>query len=324
VTTRRRTLLWVASILALLGLVASCSKDPSAEEPGASSTTTTTAASTGPVPECDPTASYAPLDPRPSPGAMPAGSKMAEIQQRGKLIVAVSGDLPLFGSLNPASNQLEGFDIDMAKAVARAIFGTDENRLQYKVVSFAQRIPDLQEDRVDMVADIMTMNCARWQLINFSVQYFTAGQQVLVAESSGIRTVTDLAGKKACAAARSTSADLLNEPEYAAVEQVIVGDVSDCMVEFQAGTVDAIVGDNTVLAGFAAQDPYAVIVGGGLLTTEPYGLGFKKDDVDFTRFVNSVLAEMFANGQWAALYEANQLPPPTPSPPQPNYSRPLP
>ena len=249
---------------------------------------------------------------------------MKEIQDRGRLIVAVSGDLPLFGSLNPATNELEGFDIDMAKAVARAIFGTDVNRVTYKVVSFAQRIPDLQDDSVDMVADIMTMNCARWELINFSVQYFTAGQQVLVAGGSGITSVADLAGKKACAADRSTSADLLNEPEYADVEQVIVGDVSDCMVQFQGGTVDAIVGDNTVLAGFASQDPYAEIIGGALLTTEPYGLGFKKEDVDFTRFVNSVLIDMFESGEWARIYEANDLPTPTPPPPTPNVTRPLP
>ena len=322
-TTRRRTLLLLSSALAVLGLLAGCSHAPAADEPGAATTTTETTAPTAPPPECDPTASYTPLDPRPEPNQMPAGSKMEEIQKRGKLIVAVSGDLPLFGSLNPASNQLEGFDIDMAKAVARAIFGTDEGHMQYKVVSFAQRIPDLQEDRVDMVADIMTMNCARWELINFSVQYFTAGQQILVAKDSGIRGVADLSGKKACAAARSTSADLLNEPDYAQVQQVIVGDVSDCMVEFQAGTVDAIVGDNTVLAGFAAQDPYAEIVGGGLLTTEPYGLGFKKDAVDFTRFVNSVLAEMFTDGEWAALYE-KWLDVPAPAPPVPNFSRPLP
>jgi polar amino acid transport system substrate-binding protein len=212
----------------------------------------------------------------------------------------------------------------MAKAVARAIFGTDVNRVTYKVVSFAQRIPDLQDDSVDLVADIMTMNCARWELINFSAQYFTAGQQVLVASGSGISSVGDLAGRKACAAARSTSADLLNEPEYAEVEQVIVGDVSDCMVEFQAGTIDAIVGDNTVLAGFASQDPYAEIIGGDLLTTEPYGLGFKKEDVDLTRFVSSVLAEMFTNGEWARIYEANDLPAPTPPPPTPNFTRPLP
>jgi polar amino acid transport system substrate-binding protein len=323
VTARHRVAALVATIALVVGLAA-CSDDPAAEEPGVASTTTTTTAPSGPVPECDPVASYAPLGPRPAPGQMPAGSTMREIQDRGRLVVAVSGDLPLFGSLNPASNQLEGFDIDMAKAVARAIFGTDEGRVTYKVVSFAQRIPFLQDGSVDMVADIMTMNCARWQLINFSTEYFTAGQQILVAAGSDIAGKEDLAGRTACAADRSTSADLLDELVAGgiAVEPVIVPAVSDCMVEFQGGTIDAIVGDNTVLAGFADQDPYAEIVGGELLTTEPYGLGFNQADVDLTRFVNSVLEEMRQDGEWAQIYE-RWLGPPVPAPPPAVYGREL-
>jgi len=319
VTAWRRAAALLATVAVVAGLVA-CSDDPAAEEPGAAPPTTTTAAPSGPVPECNPVASYAPEGPRPAPGQMPAGSKMREIQDRGRLVVAVSGDLPLFGALNPATNQLEGFDIDMAKAVARAIFGED-GHVTYKVVSFAQRIPDLQARTVDMVADIMTMNCARWELINFSTEYFTAGQQILVASNSDVTRIEDLAGKKACAANRSTSADLLARDEYRQIEAVIVPNVSDCMVEFQSGTVDAIVGDNTVLEGFAKQDPYAKIVGDSL-TTEPYGLGFNQDDVDFTRFVNSVLEEMRQDGEWAAIYE-RWLPPPAPTPPPAIYGREL-
>ena len=318
-TAWRRAAALLATVAVVAGLVA-CSDDPAAEEPGAAPPTTTTAAPSGPVPECNPVASYAPEGPRPAPGQMPAGSKMREIQDRGRLVVAVSGDLPLFGALNPATNQLEGFDIDMAKAVARAIFGED-GHVTYKVVSFAQRIPDLQARTVDMVADIMTMNCARWELINFSTEYFTAGQQILVASNSDVTRIEDLAGKKACAANRSTSADLLARDEYRQIEAVIVPNVSDCMVEFQSGTVDAIVGDNTVLEGFAKQDPYAKIVGDSL-TTEPYGLGFNQDDVDFTRFVNSVLEEMRQDGEWAAIYE-RWLPPPAPTPPPAVYGREL-
>jgi len=320
VTTWRRAGALLISVALVVGLAA-CSDDPAAEEPGAASTTTTAPAPSGPVPECDPVASYAPEGPRPAPGQMPAGSTMREIQERGRLIVAVSGDLPLFGSLNPATNQLEGFDIDMAKAVARAIFGED-GRVTYKVVSFAQRIPDLQARTVDMVADIMTMNCARWELINFSTEYFTAGQQILVGADSDVTTIDDLAGRKACAADRSTSADLLAEDEYREIEAVIVPNVSDCMVEFQSGTVDAIVGDNTVLEGFADQDPYARVVGDAL-TTEPYGLGFNREDVDLTRFVNSVLEEMRQDGEWAEIY-ARWLPPPVPAPPPAVYGRALP
>jgi polar amino acid transport system substrate-binding protein len=328
VTARRRRLLVLCACTLVLGLTA-CSNDPAAEEAGAAPTTTTSTTPPGPAPGCTPenvTASYAPLGPQPTPGQMPGGTTMREIQDRGRLVVAVSGDLPLFGSLDPADNQLEGFDIDIAKAVGRAIFGED-GHVTYKVVSFAQRIPDLQARNVDMVADIMTITCTRWSLINFSTEYFTAGQQILVARGSDVDSKEDLAGRRACAADRSTSASLLEDLAKAgiAVVPVIVPAVSDCMVEFQSGTIDAIVGDNTVVEGFASQDPYAEIVGGELLTTEPYGLGFNQEDVDLTRFVNGVLEEMRQNGEWAAIWERWLAEPgeSAPAPPPAVYGRAL-
>jgi polar amino acid transport system substrate-binding protein len=322
VSTRRRASSLIVALVVVLALVASCSKDPAAEEPGAESTTTTTAAPTGPAPECDPvTASFAPEGPRPAPNQMPDGTKMKEIQDRGRLIVGVSADVLLFGSRNPETGDVEGFDIDMAKAVAEAIFG-DPNRIEYKFLSFAERIPALQERSVDMVAEVMTINCARWEIINFSTEYYQAGQTILVAAGSGITSITQLGGQKVCAPARSTSADQLAKPENADIEAVIVPTSSDCMVAFQSGQVVALAGDDTVLAGYVAQDPYAELVD-ERYTEEPYGLGFNQADVDFTRFANSVLEEMRVNGEWAAIYQ-RWLGTPVPAPPLAVYGRALP
>ena len=77
-----------------------------------------------------------------------------------------------------------------------------------------------------------------------------------------------------CAAKGSTNID--NLKNYPKVMVVPVDDISDCMVLFQQGAVDSVTGDDTVLAGFVAQDPYAKIVGAPL-TSEPYGLGDRQD-----------------------------------------------
>ena len=114
---------------------------------------------------------------------MPQGSFMRSIQDRGKLVAGVSQDILLFGYQNPISNQLEGFDIDMIKQVARAIFG-DENHVEYRAITNAQRIPLLQDNTVDIVALTMTINCERWKQIDFSSVYYDAGQKVLVRRDS--------------------------------------------------------------------------------------------------------------------------------------------
>ena len=58
-----------------------------------------------------------------------------------------------------------------------------------------------------------------------------------------------------------------------------------------------------MLAGLAAQDPYAEVLTGEALTDEPYGIGVNADDVDLVRFINGVLERMRADGSWQASYE---------------------
>jgi polar amino acid transport system substrate-binding protein len=250
--------------------------------------------------------SYAPPAQLPAPGAMPSGTTMARIQSRGRLIAGVSADTLLLGARNPVSGRIEGFDIDMLHAVSQAIFG-DPDRIELRVITAAQRLPLLQNGSVDIVARNMTITCARWKNIAFSTEYYRAGQKVLVrlgdtAKGGGpIRGMQDLTGKRVCAPNGSTSMDKLRT--FSGVVPVGSDTHTGCLVLFQEGQVDAITGDDTVLAGLAAQDPYAVVVKAPPFTAEPYGLGFKKDDVDFVQFVNGVLAQLRANGGWTRSYD---------------------
>lgn len=258
----------------------------------------------------DPTRSYAPTGALPTPGQMPDGSTMAAIQQRGRLIVGVSGDTLLFGARNPLTGEIEGFDIDILKEVAKAIFGEGgEDKIEYKVITYADRLPKLElgpdNGGVDIVAHTMTINCNRWLRIAFSSEYYNAGQKVLVKQGSGFATIDDLdaAGATVCAPEGSTNIDFItNNPNYP--DLVVVGepDITDCLVGMQQGEIDAATGDDTVLAGFAAQDPNTEVVG-DQLTQEPYGLGMGKDKIDFVRFVNGVLEAVRNSGRWSEIYD---------------------
>lgn len=266
----------------------------------------------------DPLASYAPTGPA-SPDTIPAGSTMAGIRDRGRLVVGVSADSLLLGARNPISGRIEGFDIDMARLVAEAIFG-DPDRIELKVITAAQRIPSLQEGTVDLVARNMTITCDRWTQIAFSAEYYRSGQKVLVPLASTATSIEDLAGARVCAPAGTSS--LAKLEDYPEIEAVAATTSTDCLVKFQQGEVEAITGDDTVLAGMAAQDPYAKVVGDAF-TSEPYGLGMNADDVDLVRFVNAVLAQAEADGSWAASYGtwlADALGT-APAPPTPVYGR---
>ncbi|GAA0957380.1 glutamate ABC transporter substrate-binding protein [Kribbella koreensis] len=251
--------------------------------------------------------SYAPAEPLPTPGGeMPAGSTMAKIKERNRLIAGVSADSLNLGSRNPITGVIEGFDIDMINAVAAAIFGEAKGHVEYRVISSPQRIPSLKNKTVDIVARNMTINCARWKEIAFSAEYYHSGQKLLVQRDLKVENLSQLSGQKICTPAGSTSFDNMVKANPKIIPVTADTDTG-CLALFQQGKVVGISGDDTVLAGDAAQDPYARVTTAAKISDEPYGLGINKDQVDFVRFVNGVLEKMktepAGNTAWQASYK---------------------
>ena len=270
--------------------------------------TRTAAQSQAPDPNC--TAS---LQPPAGPPTVTPGSFMEKIRARGYLIAGVDLNNYQLEYLNPSDGQVEGFDIDMLHAISEAIFGTPDN-IHYIGTTNAQREPYVESGTVDIVAHTMTITCDRWKSVDFSTVYLQAHQRILVEDGSPIQGLKDLVHQKVCATASSTSLTYLQQQGVIPVKAY---DWSDCLVKLQQGQVAAISTDDVILAGLKAQDPYAKIVGPEL-TNEPYGLAISQQHPEFVRFVNAVLAQMRADGQWAATYD-HWLGSPAPAPPAATY-----
>lgn len=272
------------------------------------------------APDCgDATASLRPPATLPAPGHMPAGSTMAAIQKRGFLIAGVDQNTYLFGYRNPKTNELEGFDIQMVRDVAQAIFG-NPNAVQFKAITSQQRIGVLQQHQVDLVARTFTVSCDRKQQVDFSTVYYQAQRRVLVRADSTVRGIGDLGGKRVCATIGSDSLSQGQGDPNPPIP-VAVNDWSDCLVMLQQGQVDAVSTDDTILAGMVAQDPNTKIVGPSI-APEPYGLAFPRTSGDFVSFVNGVLQQVRTSGEWQQTYQewvGGRLGP-TPKPPAPVYS----
>jgi polar amino acid transport system substrate-binding protein len=129
---------------------------------------------------------------------------MARIQARGYLVVGVDQTTRYFGYRDGQGN-LVGFDDDVARQVATAIFGNKPNTIHFVVITSAQRIPDVQGGTVDLVADNMTITCDRLKLVAFSSDYYNAGMTILVPSNSGVTSVSQLGGEWVCAAHATTS-----------------------------------------------------------------------------------------------------------------------
>ncbi|MEV7849982.1 MULTISPECIES: glutamate ABC transporter substrate-binding protein [unclassified Streptomyces] len=256
------------------------------------------------------------------PPSSGSGPNIEKIKRRGKLIAGVDQNSFSWGYRNPAAGRgkdgLEGFDIDLVRAIAENILG-DRDAVIFRAIPTNQRIAALENDKVDVVVRTMTINCARLKQVSFSTAYFQAGQQVLAPKDSTITGYDrSLAGKRVCTAEGSTAYEALEKRSYGAVfkdphdgteadeDQLTVPNQLDCLVRLQLDEVDAVVTDNALAAGQAAQDPAVELKGDKPFTTEYYGVAAKLGADDLVARVNQVLADYRsggANSRWMQSYK---------------------
>ena len=229
-----------------------------------------------------------------------AGSTMGQIAARGKIVIGVTRGIALFGEINPVSNEVSGFDVDLAREIAKEL-GLHEDQIEFVDTLVEERIPHLEQKKVDLVVLAFTITPERGELIEFSRPYFLAGQSILVQRNNrSITNIRELAGRRVCVVSGSTSIGALSVDAPRA-ELVYHQDFGSCVNSLKAGTVDAVSTDDIVLAGFAAEDPNLVLVG-GQFTREPYGVGIPKGQADMVQFVDGVIERMVEDGRWGKLY----------------------
>jgi glutamate transport system substrate-binding protein len=233
--------------------------------------------------------------------SVPAGSTMEAIQKKGKLVVGTKFDQPLFG-LKGLSGELEGFDTEIAREIAKAITGSPDNIEFVETVS-KNREPFIQEGKVDIVVATYTINDKRKEVVDFAGPYYIAGQDIMVKkDDTSINGIQDLNGKKVCSVQGSTSEKNLKEKAPQA-EAVLFDTYSKCAESLGDGRVQAVTTDNVILLGLIDKSQGAYRLVGKPFTEEPYGIGMKKGATDLRNFVNDELEKMYQDGRWKAAFE---------------------
>ncbi|WP_280258511.1 glutamate ABC transporter substrate-binding protein [Nocardia wallacei] len=315
----------LALLLAVVALAAGgCDGDPAAPPPDH-----TVSYTEPPLPaKAAPAQTHSPLPPETDqncdataslrPDGAAGGPTVDAIRARGRLLVGLDPGTNLFSFRDPITGTLAGFDVDIAKEIARDLFG-DPERVEYRILGSADRERALQEHTVDVVVKTMTITCARRERVAFSSTYLMSHQRVLAVKNSGINGLADLAGKRVCVVSGTTSLDLIRRRQPAASIMTVPA-WADCLVVLQQRQVDAISTDDAVLAGLVAQDSSYTEVVGENLSDEPYGVGVPKGNDDMVRFVNRTLDRLRTDSTWNRFYQKwLTVLGPSPGPPQPKY-----
>jgi polar amino acid transport system substrate-binding protein len=237
-----------------------------------------------------------------------AADKLDDVKARGKLIIGVAEASPPF-SFRDGDKGIIGYDVDLSEGVARRL-GVS---LDKAVIINAQRIPSLQQDKVDLVAMGMTRSAGRARDIAFSLANFVSPHKVLVRRDSGLTAVSQLAGRT-LALVRSASVDAELKAAVPTLDLVLLDTYADAFAALTARRVDSFLADELLLLFFAkrsgAPQDYALLTDYVLPRTA--GFGIKKDEPRFADAVNRALLDMEASGEAARIFDAWFAPLPRP------------
>ncbi|MFD3616170.1 glutamate ABC transporter substrate-binding protein [Streptomyces sp. NPDC058676] len=222
-----------------------------------------------------------------------------------KIKVGIKYDQPGLGLKEP-DGSFSGFDVDVATYVAKEL-GYEPDQIEFVETKTADRENALARGDVKFIAATYSINDERAQKVDFAGPYLLAHQDLLVKSDSNITKATDLNGKKLCSVTGSTSAQNVKDEIAPKAQLKQYGGYSECIAGLQSGAVDAVTTDDSILAGFAAQEQYKgqFKLAGLKLSNENYGIGVKKGDTATVDKINTALEKMVSDGAWDTAVKEN-------------------
>jgi ABC-type amino acid transport substrate-binding protein len=235
-----------------------------------------------------------------------AQTTLEKIEKSGTLVIGTRTGSPPFGFINK-NNEWGGFSIDLVeKAILPALNKklNKQIKLEKKESAPATRIPLLQSNTVDLIAETMTDTQARREQVDFSLTFFVTGAQFLVKKGTPIKGIQTIAGKRVAAQQGSTNARIIRER----VPNAKLVEFPDQPAAFQAltqGQVQAYTNDGIQLAGLKAKAPRPDewIVVGDFYSYEPYGMALRRNESDFRQIVNVGLMDAISSGLYFEIYD---------------------
>jgi polar amino acid transport system substrate-binding protein len=236
-----------------------------------------------------------------STGSTPAASggaksTLQQVVERGTLKVGVILSFPPFGSRNSAGEP-EGYDVDLAKEVAKAL-GV---KIEIIDTTAADRIPNLQTGKVDLVIGNFTRTMERAKAIAFTDPYVVAGQVLLVKKGSGIKGISDLTDKTV-AVNKSSTADTLITSANPKAKIQRYDTAAAALLAVKQGQADATIEDSNYLAYQAKLDTSLEVTHDSLVPLEYNGFGLRQGDPDWLVWLNQFIFDINASGKNKELY----------------------
>jgi len=232
-------------------------------------------------------------------------NKLDAVLARGHLVVG-TGSTNAPWHFQGADGKLQGFDIDIARIVAKGLFN-DPNKVEFVVQSSDARIPNLLTDKVDMSCQFITVTASRAQQVAFTLPYYREGVGLLLPENSKYNEIDDLRS----AGDDVTIAVLQNvyaeELVHQALPKAKVDQYDSVDLMYQAinsGRADAAATDQSSVKYLMVQNPGRYRTPAYAWSPQTYACAVKRGDQDWLNFVNTALHEAMTGVEFPVYAES--------------------
>lgn len=234
---------------------------------------------------------------------------LEKIARSGEFVIGYRTDAsPL--SYENADGEPAGYSVDLCRRIAAAVkahLSKQDITTKFLAVASADRLDAVRKGKVDIMCGATTVTMARQKEVDFTLPTFVTGGSVLSLSETGIRSMTDLAGKKVGVVRDTTTVAKLKEylqQNLIDADVVIVKNRTDGMNRLNSKGIDAFASDQIVLIGqvIEALYPKQYSLAEETFSYEPYGLIVKRNDADFRLVANSAISQLYRSGQHIQMF----------------------
>lgn len=224
-------------------------------------------------------------------------SRLDEIIERDKLIVATFGTAPPF-CYTDEKGQLVGFDIDIAKLIAKYLLG-DENKIEFMTVTSEGRWPAVNSGRADFGIATTTVYPDRALRVAFTRPYIDSGISILVRKDANVDSVAALNDSKFTLANLSNPQMIDRQKRFLPNVNVLTFDTASAMfLAVKSGQATAMQMDSPVINWYAANNDELKVLPENLGNIQGNAIFMKPGDFTLWLWLDTVVHELTAGSRY--------------------------
>jgi len=235
--------------------------------------------------------------------------RLKKIADKKTITIAYRTDATPFSFVDE-NKQVVGFTIDLCKRVVNSIerqLKVTGLQVKWLPVTVQTRFAAVSTGKADMECGSSTVTLSRLKSVDFSSYTFVATTGLMVKGASGLRSLSDMSGKKIAVISGTTNENAINvqlKRRQLSATVVPFKAPDEALAALEDDKVDAFASDKLLLAGTSgkARDAKSLMILPDDLSFEPYGITLPRGEPALRLAVNTGLAQIYGSGEVGEIF----------------------